>query len=1004
MKKFWANFLSAMFAAASLVTLSTAPANATDPCPDAANAFAGGTGTSADPWQIATAAQLVRMQQQVNLGTTLQDDHFVLTADIDLQDCPFTPIGRLAQDGDPSPSHRAFAGVFSGAGFKVSNLSVAGTERVGLFGRVEGATIRELTIVGANISGTNYVGAFVGEGTNVNLAELKLQNGVVTGVASVGGVAGILQSTDESHTVSSVVSSNTVVTTSYSGGGLFGATVDYPSFTEVGFKNGTVTHQVNADAVVGGLIASATVSTAPLTLERSFFQGLIDLKSSTVPPGTAPTGGGLIGSASAASLNITDSYFRGQIRTAPGFNAISGLIARQNGFTLNLTRSYSAGSYIDLSTEPPAEQASTPFGSGSVVATNSVYDSSQHTTWGTVPSAVDGRTFSELTLPETFEALSFDIETSADVLRAERNQNVSKSVWFMHPFMDDGLPIHVWAYDFGAFDVPCAAGLYSIDGLQPCIQAPAGTYIIQTGGTADAIRNCLPGTYQPDPGQSECIQAPVGTEVSSFRAITADACRAGTYQPQPGQISCLQADFGNYVSAQGAPQQVPCEPGSYQDELGQASCKAAPAGSYQDESGQAAAKLCPIGSYQPTAGSPGCINAEPGYSVASEGAITADVCRAGTYQPLSGQGNCLIAQLGHFAPEPGGIRQYECEMGTFQDEVGQASCKLAPAGRYQDLTGQSTTIACPAGYFSPEDGARFCIEASAGYFVPDAGSSQQLACPSGTTSSAGATACSPLGGGGGGGAFFPPETPGPITNNPLPNDAGSVAVGANGELLEVAVSAGEAGRSLSTTLGSSTLTLTGRAGLFGEDGKISVDGATSITASFEGLLAGSSLNVFLTPLGSFTQLALQAQSSDEPLATITVDEEGNAVLDVPLSAPAGEYLLQLSGVTSEQTAFTLVFATTISDPVPNYWPKKQSANTVKLYAKNIIGAGKVQFFLNGKEIAWVRAADETDPKLREARGFYYLVRTVTLTPGIKNVVEIHVNGERVRRAAYSLRG
>jgi hypothetical protein len=83
------------------------------------------------------------------------------------------------------------------------------------------------------------------------------------------------------------------------------------------------------------------------------------------------------------------------------------------------------------------------------------------------------------------------------------------------------------------------------------------------------------------------------------------------------------------------------------------------------------------------------------------------------------------------------------------------------------------------------------------------------------------------------------------------------------------------------------------------------------------------------------------------------------------------------------------------------WTKNLNDGTVKMYAKNVVGAGKVQFMLNGKEVAWVRASDANDPKLRTANGFQYLVRTVTLKAGMKNVLEIYVDGERVRRAAYS---
>lgn len=91
------------------------------------------------------------------------------------------------------------------------------------------------------------------------------------------------------------------------------------------------------------------------------------------------------------------------------------------------------------------------------------------------------------------------------------------------------------------------------------------------------------------------------------------------------------------------------------------------------------------------------------------------------------------------------------------------------------------------------------------------------------------------------------------------------------------------------------------------------------------------------------------------------------------------------------------------DTSPIFYTKLQADRShVKVYAKNIVSAGKVQFFHNGREIAWVRAMDETDPKLRGTDGFSYLVRSVFLMPG-KNIFEIYVDGERVRRTAYTLR-
>jgi hypothetical protein len=82
------------------------------------------------------------------------------------------------------------------------------------------------------------------------------------------------------------------------------------------------------------------------------------------------------------------------------------------------------------------------------------------------------------------------------------------------------------------------------------------------------------------------------------------------------------------------------------------------------------------------------------------------------------------------------------------------------------------------------------------------------------------------------------------------------------------------------------------------------------------------------------------------------------------------------------------------------WTKiNQSGTAVRISAKNPVAAGKIQFFHNGREIAWIRAVDETDPKLRFANNSYYLFRTVGLSPG-KNRFEVYLNGNRVWRTTY----
>jgi hypothetical protein len=101
----------------------------------------------------------------------------------------------------------------------------------------------------------------------------------------------------------------------------------------------------------------------------------------------------------------------------------------------------------------------------------------------------------------------------------------------------------------------------------------------------------------------------------------------------------------------------------------------------------------------------------------------------------------------------------------------------------------------------------------------------------------------------------------------------------------------------------------------------------------------------------------------------------------------------------------LASAAQVSTEVRSSVVSLPGASTAKVYAVGLVGAGKVTFVVNGREVAWVRAADTSDPKLRipssgPMAGVSYLVRTVPLVAG-KNVIEIYVEGERVRRVAYS---
>ena len=121
--------------------------------------FAGGSGQANDPYQIATAEQLVSIGSEPNM----LDNHFLLVNDIDLDPnlpggCVFTkaviahgqvPVGR-------SQWH-VFFGSFDGNGHSIKNLTIYGTgDSLGLFGSIGGGVrIQNLGLENVLIIGTH---------------------------------------------------------------------------------------------------------------------------------------------------------------------------------------------------------------------------------------------------------------------------------------------------------------------------------------------------------------------------------------------------------------------------------------------------------------------------------------------------------------------------------------------------------------------------------------------------------------------------------------------------------------------------------------------------------------------------------------------------------------------------------------------------------------------------------------------------------------------------------
>ena len=156
-----------------------------------------GAGTSGDPYQIGTPADLALLAELVNADNTdYNNKYYKLTADIDLsaygagfnEGKGWIPIGF---DGG-GINDKPFIGNFDGGGFKVSGLYINDSDPggAGLFGYVYDGTIANLGVTGADITCGEYnTGGVVGivwSGSVTNC----YATGVVKGNNQVGGVVG----------------------------------------------------------------------------------------------------------------------------------------------------------------------------------------------------------------------------------------------------------------------------------------------------------------------------------------------------------------------------------------------------------------------------------------------------------------------------------------------------------------------------------------------------------------------------------------------------------------------------------------------------------------------------------------------------------------------------------------------------------------------------------------------------------------------------------------------
>ncbi|MHC4124955.1 MAG: GLUG motif-containing protein [Planctomycetota bacterium] len=215
--------------------------------------YSGGTGQSTDPYLISTPEDM----NSIGANPGDWDKNFLLTNDIDMADFTYT-TALIAPDTNSSSigfQGTKFTGLFDGAGFKVTNLTVdtanVDNDFLGLFGYTDSAgTVKNLGIEDVNITGgddSGSLGSLVGRNYGT-ISECFSTSQVTGGDKSdhLGGLAG-----SNYGTISNCFSTGQVTGgyDSRSLGGLVGR-------NQSTISNCFSTASVAGDVRLGGLVAT----------------------------------------------------------------------------------------------------------------------------------------------------------------------------------------------------------------------------------------------------------------------------------------------------------------------------------------------------------------------------------------------------------------------------------------------------------------------------------------------------------------------------------------------------------------------------------------------------------------------------------------------------------------------------------------------------------------------------------------------------------------------------
>lgn len=319
--------------------------------------------TEAKEFKVSTPLELVAL--------SIAEDRFsgitiYLANDIDMTGINnFKPIGGGNSEAKTVP----FRGSFDGQGYTIDNLVVdyGSTQHVGLFGNVQGATIKNVVIgEGCSFKGgartAGIVGGITGDkGVNTTVDNCWNKATVTGAAAMVGGIVGYSSVTGENsfnaagskvtlaefneatgvstHTITNCTNTGAITATTRDAGGIVGTS--NVKITVTNCRNAGAVESKGMDAAkrgTGGIVARLYSTQAT---EASVISGCINNGSVTVDKYSV---GAILGTADSHKVNITGCKNFGAIST--GSAATEGTASAVCGYSMqsgNVTESNNAG-------------------------------------------------------------------------------------------------------------------------------------------------------------------------------------------------------------------------------------------------------------------------------------------------------------------------------------------------------------------------------------------------------------------------------------------------------------------------------------------------------------------------------------------------------------------------------------------------------------------------------------------------------------------------------------